>query len=98
MKPLLTSVLVVLSATLIVAVPSARPDIHALNSALDKLTRRDGIESCDECADHLGMCMTYATAVGITGCEDSCMSRLCRKWPDCRNCDEKYNHCTERDV
>jgi hypothetical protein len=58
MKVTLTAALVIVSATVAVAAPSLRSNIQALDNALAHLTRRDGIESCDECADHLDMCMT----------------------------------------
>ena len=63
MKCHLITALAVFMATLAAAAPSLSSDMQALDNALAQLTRRDGIDSCDECAEHLDMCMTVRRAL-----------------------------------
>jgi hypothetical protein len=56
MKFLFSTVLAVLSASTALAAPTT--DLEGFDKAMDSIiVRRDGIANCDECTEHLDVCM-----------------------------------------
>ncbi|KAF2639568.1 hypothetical protein P280DRAFT_470206 [Massarina eburnea CBS 473.64] len=96
---LVSSVLVVLMATAaVVAVPAPGSEIQALDNVMGRmLAGRDSAQDCNECNEHLDICMTYGfgPSKGIVHCAEICKEYLCRKWPDCRDkgCGGNFDGC-----
>ncbi|KAF2245714.1 hypothetical protein BU26DRAFT_607907 [Trematosphaeria pertusa] len=76
------------------AAPASGSDMDAFDAAITKLFARALVaDSCDECHEHLDMCMKYGIANDHqTGCAPACMKHVCLRWPNCGTCGDKF-HC-----
>ncbi|PVI08717.1 CT20-domain-containing protein [Periconia macrospinosa] len=98
MKRFLLSILAVfVAAAAVYAAPALPSDVEQFHEvAVDEMIiRRDPSVDCDDCAENLNVCLKYgfAPSTNIEHCADICSAFMCRKFPQCRKCDEKYNHC-----